>query len=265
MIRTSATPDQNYVRSVCFSPDDILVAASSEDGTVRVRTSLFHRCFILTMSIGLILYSQVWKVQTQELLHTSRCHTREIYALEFIPTSLRPSSSYEIASSSGDRSINILTFPQTATTGSSSDSADAPEPTCTPLLVADDLQSPNTVITALAVSPDGKYLVSGNLEGHIRLWAWTTTATEDTTKSEWVALVRWQAHEQGVYSVRWANGSGRKLGIVTGSLDMKLKRWSIMLPDEDEVDGRPRAESVLTMMGHKVRFSIFSFVKLAGD
>lgn len=223
---------------MAFSLDDSLIAAGTEDALVRV-------CPVLLFLLGTLTYTyasrQVWSVSTKELIHTLQGHSREIYALEFIPGI--SSSSYSIASSSGDRSIFIWSLTQSS----------SPSPTSTPLIVEEDLQSPNTVLTALAVSPDGKYIASGNLEGQIRLWSSHGPSTADGVKDndgrEWKAVVRWQAHEEGVYSVRWASGNVRDVGIVTGSLDKTLKRWTLTLPDEGS---SPKAECMKTMAGHKV-------------
>lgn len=223
---------------MAFSLDDSLIAAGTEDALVRV-------CPVLLFLLGTLTYTyasrQVWSVSTKELIHTLQGHSREIYALEFIPGI--SSSSYSIASSSGDRSIFIWSLTQSS----------SPSPTSTPLIVEEDLQSPNTVLTALAVSPDGKYIASGNLEGQIRLWSSHGPSTADGVKDndgrEWKAVVRWQAHEEGVYSVRWASGNVIDVGIVTGSLDKTLKRWTLTLPDEGS---SPKADCVKTMAGHKV-------------
>ncbi|THH14583.1 hypothetical protein EW146_g5767 [Bondarzewia mesenterica] len=104
------------------------------------------------------------------------------------------------------------------------------------LAVETDVSKSDTGITAVAISPDGAYVASGALDGTVRVWS--------LHGKEPNAIARWQAHEKSVYSVRWVM-QGK--GIVTGSLDRTLKRWTVDFPGE----GGGKSECARTMVGHK--------------
>lgn len=67
-----------YMRSVCFSPDDRLVAAGSEDHFVRV-----------------------WTLASGRIKHRLAGHYQDVYAVDFLP------DGRGLVSASGDRSIKI--------------------------------------------------------------------------------------------------------------------------------------------------------------
>ena len=167
---------------------------------------------------------QVWDLESKQLAHTLSGHRREVYAVEFSP------DGKTIVSGSGDRTLRLWDL-----------TAPSPSDSSRTFVVEDDLSKSDTGITALAISPDGDFVASGALDGSIRIW--------NIRMEEPKAIVRWQAHQQSVYSVRWVL-QGK--GLVTGSLDRTLKRWEIGVVGENG----GKNECVKTMVGHRVCIQI---------
>jgi WD40 repeat protein len=69
-------------------------------------------------------------------------------------------------------------------------------------------------VTSVAVTPDGRYIVSGSLDETVRVW-------ERATGKEVQKLT---GHQDGVWSVA-VTPDGRY--IVSGSLDQTVRVWSI--------------------------------------
>jgi tricorn protease-like protein len=66
----------------------------------------------------------------------------------------------------------------------------------------------------IALSPNGKTLVSGNHDGKVRLW--------DVEMGKVVA--KWTGHSEGVMSVCWSAGGNR---VVSGSRDGTTRVWNV--------------------------------------
>jgi len=69
-------------------------------------------------------------------------------------------------------------------------------------------------VLTMALSPDGKKIVSGSRDGWVRFW------NIDTGK----LIIRWMAHIDIITSVCWSRDGGR---VVTGSLDRTVRVWNV--------------------------------------
>jgi len=67
---------------------------------------------------------------------------------------------------------------------------------------------------AIALSPDGKQVVSGSGDGAVKLW------DIDTGK----IIAKWKGHADGVRSVRWTQDGGR---VLSGSSDGTPRVWDV--------------------------------------
>ncbi|KAI0266558.1 WD40 repeat-like protein [Gloeopeniophorella convolvens] len=144
-----AKPARNFIRSVAFSPDGVLLAAGSEDKLIRI-----------------------WDTCIARLLYTLSGHTKEVYALEFAPD--RPT----LISASGDRTLQVWDVSSFST---------APCAELAParvLFVEADATNMLSVICALAVSSDGRHVAAGNLSGTVRVW---DLEGQGSVKAEWKA------------------------------------------------------------------------------
>ena len=211
---TVEKPD-NYIRSVAFSPDGRSIATGSEDHHVRI-----------------------WDLAFGKLRSRLEGHKSEIYSLAYTP------DGDKLISGSGDKSAMIW---------------DAEKGTALHRLTIDDVpapvaghgahaqgQPPDAGVTSVAISQDGKLLVAGSLDHHIRIWDITTGKL----------LEKLKGHKDSVYSVCFVPG-GRQ--ILTGSLDKSLKVWdlsSLLAATErgESVDpsGPSRCQCIQTLQGHKV-------------
>ena len=164
---------------------------------------------------------QIWDTRTSLLLCTLPGHHREVYALEFAP------DRRTLISASGDRTL--LVWDVSSLSGA----------TCTEtvpnrtLSVRADASHPDAGICSLAVSPDGRHVAAGAINGTVRIW---------DLQGEGIVTAEWNAHKKAVYGARFILQGA---GLVTASLDHTLKRWDL---------GSPDATCLRTLEGHKVLF-----------
>jgi WD40 repeat protein len=162
---------------------------------------------------------QIWDTSTSLLLHTLPAHHKEVYALEFAP------DRRTLISASGDRTLLIWDI-------SSLSGATCTEPLPNRTLsVRNDASHPDTGICALAVSPDGRHVAAGAINGTVRVW---------DLQGEGTITAEWNAHAKAVYGARFILQGA---GLVTASLDRTLKRWDL---------GSPDVTCLRTLEGHKV-------------
>jgi WD40 repeat protein len=152
-------------------------------------------------------------------LHILPGHHREVYALEFAP------DCRTLISASGDRTV--LVWDISSLSGATSTEF-VPNRT---LLVQDDASQPHTGICALAVSPDGRHVATGAINGTMRVW---------DLQGEGTITAEWNAHTKAVYGARFILQGA---GLVTASLDRTLKRWDL---------GSQEVTCLRTLEGHKV-------------
>jgi WD40 repeat protein len=80
--------------------------------------------------------------------------------------------------------------------------------------IGDDWRDGNSGVISIALSPDGKKVVSGSDDGAVRLW------DIDTCK----VITKWTGHTNGVASVCWTR-DGRR--VLSGSLDGTARQWEV--------------------------------------
>lgn len=100
-------------------------------------------------------------------------------------------------------------------------------------------------VTAVAMSPDTKYVAAASLDKSIRVWDARTGFLVEHLKGV-------QGHRDGVYSVAFApNGKD----LVSGSSDKTIKMWELKAPRGGIPNTGPSGNSrcVITFDGHKVR------------
>jgi WD40 repeat protein len=88
--------------------------------------------------------------------------------------------------------------------------------------IGDDWRDGDSGVISIALSPDGKRVVSGSWDGVVRLW------DIDTCK----VIKKWMGHGNGVGSVCWSRDGGR---VLSGSQDGTVKQWEegILKPIEN--------------------------------
>jgi len=82
------------------------------------------------------------------------------------------------------------------------------------LQIGDDWRDGESAVTAMALSPDGKKVVTGSGDGAVRLW------DIDTAK----VTAKWTGHAGNVKSLSWNPDGGR---VVSGSFDGTARVWDV--------------------------------------
>jgi glucose repression regulatory protein TUP1 len=157
-----------YIRSVCFSPDGLLLATGAEDRRIRV-----------------------WDIRTKTLRNTFEGHEQDIYSLDFAK------NGRNIASGSGDKTVRLwdiesnqqtmqLSIEDGVTTvaispdgrfvaaGSLDKSVRVWD--CASGYLMERLEGPQghkDSVYSVAFSPNGRELVSGSLDKTIKMWELT--------------------------------------------------------------------------------------------
>jgi len=80
--------------------------------------------------------------------------------------------------------------------------------------IGDDWRDGEIAVLAIALSPDGKKIVSGSGDGAVRLW------DIDTGK----VVTKWTGHAGGVKSLCWNRDGGQ---VVSGSFDGTARVWDV--------------------------------------
>jgi WD40 repeat protein len=80
--------------------------------------------------------------------------------------------------------------------------------------IGEDWQDGDSGVWSIALSPDGKKVVSGSSDGAVRLWV------IDTCK----VITKWTGHTEGVTCVRWSR-NGRR--VLSGSNDGTARQWEV--------------------------------------
>lgn len=157
-----------YIRSVCFSPDGLLLATGAEDRRIRV-----------------------WDIRSKTLRNTFEGHEQDIYSLDFAK------NGRNIASGSGDKTVRLwdiesnqqtmqLSIEDGVTTvaispdgrfvaaGSLDKSVRVWD--CQSGYLMERLEGPSghkDSVYSVAFSPNGRELVSGSLDKTIKMWELT--------------------------------------------------------------------------------------------
>ena len=224
------THDAN-INSIAFSPDGLLLASASEDGTVQLWNPqtkqskpplIGHTDSVSSVAFsfdGLLLASgsadntiRLWDPNTGTLQATLRGHTDSVLSIAFSPDGLL------LASGSADGTVRLWN-PQIHT------------------LEATFREHTDSVLS-VAFSPDGSLLASASIDNTVRLW-------NPQTEQQIVSL----DHQSPVLSIAF-NPNGDLLA--SGSTDGTARLWNLH-PD-------PQAAKVVATLGHEspVRSVTFS-------
>lgn len=181
------------------------------------------------------------------MFHVLCGHRGEVYALDL------SADGKTLLSASRDRTVRIWDV-----TRLSEDSSEIIEKSCRVLKINESKTS-DVAFTSASISHDSRYVAAGSLDGIIRVWD-LTAFPEDADELEGAKLVdRLRGHGKSVYSVKFVPGLSTQRSreaLVSGSLDMTLKRWEIGAYDDDDVRGTGRGDNggtcIKTFRGHKV-------------
>ena len=154
---------ESVTRLVSFSHDGSSLVTASNDGTVRIWTSLHGKCRKVLRDDGKFMlsavfspddcciaaasydnYVRIWSTVSGKLIHKLEGHTDIVTNVSFSPDGVM------LASGSEDNTIRIW---------------DTSTWECKKVLMGH-----NSFVTSTAFSPDGLFLVSGSLDGTIRFW-----------------------------------------------------------------------------------------------
>jgi serine/threonine protein kinase len=195
-----------FVCALSFSPDGKILASGGSDGQIRlwdsdrshlITTFTGHQQAVTAVKFlppGQILVStgadrtlRFWDVTSRQLLKTITSHTDKIHDLAV------GGSGKVIVTGSSDRTVRVR---QLGTT--------------------DDriLSGHQETVLAVAITPDGKYIASGCLDGQI--WLWNGLTGE--------LIHRSIAHESAIRSMAFA-ADNRTL--ITASWDRAIKVWKV--------------------------------------
>jgi WD40 repeat protein len=163
------TGHAEYVRSVAFSPDGTLFASGSNDNTVKIwdvasrrelRTLTGHADHVLAIrfsrdgrllaSLGYDKSVRVWDVQSGQSLLTINAENGTFRAICFTPDSRSLLTANGTDSGGGGDSLIRVWDVASGKAGATFD--------------------PGEVMTALALSSDGKTLAMGSIGGAVKLW-----------------------------------------------------------------------------------------------
>ncbi|WOO78624.1 Transcriptional repressor rco-1 [Vanrija pseudolonga] len=173
------------ITSVALSPDGKLVAAGSLDTMVRV-----------------------WNVQTGQQVERLKGHKDSVYSVAFSPDGKC------LVSGSLDRTLRVWDLTQTkrALDGNGPSSKDAAEKggfgSC-----ASTLNGHKDYVLSVAISPDGRWVVSGSKDRSIQFW--------DIHSGQ--AQFMLQGHKNSVISIDLARSGGL---LASGSGDCHARIWS---------------------------------------
>ncbi|KAE8306283.1 quinon protein alcohol dehydrogenase-like superfamily [Aspergillus transmontanensis] len=215
-----------YVLSVAFSPDNQLLASSSQDSTIKLwdpntgelrQTLKGHSASVLSVAFssdGRLLASgsndetiELWDPNTGELRHTLKGHCASVLSVAF------SSDSQLLASGSQDRTIKLWD-PNTGELRQTLNSH--PVPFWSPDFSPEDqlLQGHSAPVYSVTFSPDGRLLASSSDDETIKLWDPNTGGLCHTLKG----------HSACVLSVAFSSDSQL---LVSGSKDRVVKLWGL--------------------------------------
>ncbi|KAJ7443826.1 chromatin associated protein [Mycena latifolia] len=191
-----------YIRSVCFSPDGVLLATGAEDTQIRI-----------------------WDIVKKRIIAVLSGHQQEIYALDF------SADGRYVVSGSGDKTVRIWDMRGVSPTAPTPQQS----PPCQVLTITDvaapaspsfhrssPAPMPDGGITSVAISPSGTRVAAGSLDALVRVWDVRTGAL----------VRRLRGHGDSVYSVAFmpeTPAAPRGVGLVSGGLDRTVRGWDLGL------------------------------------
>lgn len=99
----------------------------------------------------------------------------------------------------------------------------------------------NDCMTAVAISPDGRYVAAGSLDKSIFVWEIETGLLVQTS----------EGHLDSVYGIAFSPDSQQ---VISASLDLTLKIWKLSPDNVSSSEQKPTKEDCThTLKGHKVR------------
>ncbi|KAF4446664.1 C2H2 type zinc finger domain protein [Fusarium austroafricanum] len=200
--------EQSLIRSVCFSPDDSYLVAGSEDTTIRVWDILTRSVRRRLLGHGQCVYSvdvspHRYIIASGSGDHTVRLwglvegqHIRTMYAGEGVSMVVISRNGRLVAASDMGKGVSIWNLE----TGD----------------LLKSLRPQEGIIHSLAFSPDNMSLLSGSLDGSVKIWKLGKVSEGE------VSVRTFEEHRDFVFSAAFTPDGD---WVISGSKDRSVQLW----------------------------------------